>query len=422
MNRHSHAPSSILDILQAIADGRSDPDREIAAAFDRIAATDGEIKAFTRVADRATVKAASGPLAGIAFAVKDIFDTRDMPTEHGSAIYRDHRPVADSAVVAMARAAGATVIGKATTTEFASMDPTVTRNPHNLGHTPGGSSAGSAAAVAAGMVPLACGSQTGGSVIRPASFCGVAGFKPSFRLLPTVGMKTFAYTLDTPGLFAASVADVAFAGEALARRPLAVDGRTEASGLTVGLYRSHIDNRLDPEMRAAWEEAARFLERAGARLVDVEEPAALAAARDAHGTIQGFEASLALADEYRTHRSLLGPKVAAILDEAAQVEPASYDDARRVARIGRKAASALFETADVLLAPSALGPAPESLESTGDPLMNKLWTLTGNPVVNVPGLAASNGLPLGLSIIARFGRDARALAVASALEALIRAA
>lgn len=422
MNRHPQAPSSVLGILQAIADGKSDPDREIAAAFDRIKSQEREIKAFAHLADEAAAKPATGPLAGIAFAVKDIFDTRDMPTEHGSAIYRGHRPMTDSAVVAMARAAGVTVVGKATTTEFASLDPTVTHNPHNLGHTPGGSSAGSAAAVAAGMVPLACGSQTGGSVIRPASFCGVAGFKPSFRLLPTVGMKTFSYTLDTPGLFAASVADVAFAGEALARRPLAVDGRTEVSGLTVGLYRSHIDDRLDAQMRAAWDEAARLLEQAGARVVEVEEPAALAAARDVHGTIQGYEASLALADEYRTHRQLLGPKVGAVLDEASEVEPAAYDEARRAARIGRKAASALFETADILLAPSALGPAPETLDSTGDPLMNKLWTLTGNPVVNVPGLAASSGLPLGLSIIARFGRDARALSVASTLETLIRAA
>lgn len=421
-NRHPIAATSLTDVVEAVASGRSSPAREIKAAEERIAAADGTIGAFLRTAPRESLVAASahrGPLAGVAIGVKDIYDTRDMATEHGSPIYRNHRPVTDAALVSMARLAGAAIIGKTTTTEFASLDPTPTRNPRNLEHTPGGSSSGSAAAVAAGMVPLAFGSQTGGSVIRPASFCGVAGFKPSFRLLPTVGMKTFSYTLDTAGLFAATAMDLALAAQLITGRELASARLTDAAGLTIGFYRSTVDIEVEPAMIEAVAEAARLLERAGARLMEIDEPAALASARDWHGAIQGFEAVMALSDEFHHHRSELGPMVRAVLEQAATLEPSTYDEARRAARIARKAASSLFESADVLLAPSALGAAPVTLASTGDAQMNKLWTLTGNPVVSVPGLATAEGLPLGVSVIARFGRDDRALAVAGLLQDLL---
>ncbi|TFF17705.1 amidase [Jiella endophytica] len=422
LDRHPIAAASLRDIVAAVSSGRSTPEREIAAAKERVAAADGEIGAFLRLAPEASLaaaSAASGPLAGVTIGVKDIYDTRDMATEHGSPVYRGYRPVADAALVSMARLAGAAILGKTTTTEFASLDPTPTRNPRNLSHTPGGSSSGSAAAVAAGMVPLAFGSQTGGSVIRPASFCGVAGYKPSFRLLPTVGMKTFSYTLDTAGLFAATAGDLAVAAKAITGRDLAAPVPADAAGLTVGLYRSSVDFEVRPEMLAAVEEAARLMEGAGARIVELEEPAALAEARASHGIVQGFEAVMALSDEYRNHHDEIGPMVAAILDDAARLEPAAYDAARRAARVGRKAASALFESVDVILAPSALGAAPVTLASTGDAMMNKLWTLTGNPVVNVPGFAGEEGLPLGVSVIARFGRDARALAIAALLQNLV---
>ncbi|MBO0905702.1 amidase [Jiella sonneratiae] len=425
-DRHDVPAPRLATIVAAVAQGRSNPAAEIAAARARVAAGDAAIGAFLRLAPEeslAAAGAATGPLAGVAVGVKDIYDTRDMATEHGSPVYRDHRPVADASLVSMARLAGAAILGKTTTTEFASLDPTPTRNPRNLAHTPGGSSSGSAAAVAAGMVPLAFGSQTGGSVIRPASFCGVAAFKPSFRLLPTIGMKTFSYTLDTAGLFAATVADLAFAASAITGRDLSGERvrDDDASGLTVGVYRSAVDDAVEPMMHDAVAEAARLLEASGARLVTVEEPGALAEARDAHGTVQGYEAVLDLSDEFRNHRQRLGPKLGAILDQGATIAPAAYDEARRAARIGRKAASALFETVDVLIAPSALGPAPLTLESTGDALMNKLWTLTGNPVVNVAGIASAAGLPLGVSVVARFGRDALALSVATRLERLIDA-
>ncbi|MCB8836539.1 amidase [Aurantimonas sp. VKM B-3413] len=412
-------PVSLAARLADLDSGRIGVEASLRESLERIEAVDGDLAAFVSRAPEESLAAAhsaSGPLAGIAFGVKDIFDTADMPTEHGSPIYRGSRPRADAALVAMARTKGACIIGKTATTEFASMDPAATRNPHDPAHTPGGSSSGSAAAVAAGMVPAACGSQTGGSVIRPASFCGVAGYKPSFRLLPTVGMKTFAWSLDTAGLFAASVADVALLAELLTGRPLKVPPLSGAGGISIGLYRSGKDGDLDPQMQAAWDQAAATFEAAGARLVEIEEPAALVAAREAHGTVQGFEAAHALLDERSRHRGAMGPKILATLDAGAAILPAEYDAARRIARIGRKAATALFEEVDALLVPSAVGPAPKGHAFTGDPVMNKLWTLTGNPVVNVPGLLAQGGLPLGVSIVTRFGRDAEALAIGDLLE------
>ncbi len=209
------------------------------------------------------------PLRGLPVALKDIFDTADMPTEYGSPIYAGYRPKTDASLVALIRRAGGTLIGKTVTTEFAHLDPGKTRNPHNLAHTPGGSSSGSAAGVAAGFFPIATGSQTGGSVIRPASFCGVAGFKPSYRLLPTVGMKCVSWHLDTAGLFAASVADVAFAAAAISDRDLRVDGRTPSSP-RIGVLREQPWPAASDDMTAALDSAARAASAANARVRDIK--------------------------------------------------------------------------------------------------------------------------------------------------------
>ncbi|KQT50919.1 amidase [Aureimonas sp. Leaf454] len=406
--------------LAAIESGALGIDACLAERNRRINALDGDIRAFVRRAPAETAAAAvaaRGPLAGIALGVKDIFDTADMDSEYGSAIYRGHRPRADAAVVALARAKGAFIAGKTATTEFAHMTPTATRNPRDLAHTPGGSSSGSAAAVAAGMVDGAFGSQTAGSVIRPAAFCGIAGYKPSFRLLPVVGLKTFAWSLDTAGLFAAGVADVALLAELLTGRALAVPA-TDMARLRIGIYRSAIDDRLDPAMASAIAQAASRLERAGARLLDTAEPAVLTNARLAQPLIQAYESAQALAHERLAERDRLTALLRQALDEGAAIAPDRYDEARRAARQGRRAATALFDDVDILIAPSALGAAPASLETTGDPAMNRLWTLTGNPCVNVPGFVDASGMPLGISVIARFGRDALALAAAHHLERL----
>ncbi|KQT52815.1 MULTISPECIES: amidase [unclassified Aureimonas] len=408
--------------LSAIETGALSASASIAEFAERVDAADGDIRAFVRRAPAETLEAArhaAGPLAGIPLGIKDIYDTADMATEHGSPIYAGHRPRADATLVAIAREKGAFIAGKTATTEFAYLTPAKTRNPRDLAHTPGGSSSGSAAAVASGMVAGAFGSQTAGSIIRPAAFCGVAGYKPSFRLLPTVGMKSFAWSLDTAGLFAPTVSDVALLAALLTGRALDVEP-VEARDLRIGIYRSGADDALSPEMAEAVSRAGRLMERAGASLIDVAETETLAAARLAQPLIQSYEGAQSLAHERLIEGARLSESLRQALAEGAALSPERYDEARRAARQGRKAATALFEEVDALIAPSALGAAPASLATTGDPAMNRLWTVTGNPCVNVPGFQDEDGLPLGITLVTRFGRDRAALSIADLLERLQR--
>ena len=410
---------SLLDLLRRIDAGDLSPEASLRLCREAAGAGDGEIGAFVEL-DPAARAAAGGPLRGIAVGVKDIIDTAELPTEYGSPIYAGWRPKADAAVVSAVKRAGATILGKTATTPFAFLDPAPTRNPRNLRHTPGGSSAGSAAAVAAGFVPLSLGTQTGGSVIRPASYCGVVGIKPSFRLLPTVGVKAFAPALDTVGLFAATVPDAAFALAALTGRPeLRLDG-ANAAAPRFGVVAQDFAGDPEPASAAALDGAVRLVEKAGATVRPVPLPAVLADAFRIHGTLQDFEARQALAWEHDHHRSALPPRLSALLAEAGGITPQSYDDARRTAHRARTALKAVFGEADALLTFSAPGAAPETLRSTGDSRFNRLWTLMGSPCVNVPGLQGSSNLPVGIQVIAPFGRDDAALAAASFVETALR--
>ncbi len=411
---------SLTEITADLKAGRLSTTEGLDHSFDAIDRHEAAIGAFEAIADRGAVAAGkSGPLSGIAIGVKDIFDTADLPTTYGSPIYHDHRPRADAAIVAMARNAGATIIGKTVTAEFAFFHPGKTRNPHSLEHSPGGSSSGSAAAVAAGMIPVAIGTQTGGSIIRPASFCGVVGYKPSFRLMPVTGMKPFSWSLDTAGLFAATVADVGLFAELLTGRPLRVEAGNRRP-LRIGFYRTSVWEEANPEMRDAVGSAALTAQQAGATVVEVAEPQILADARDIHTTIQDFEGALALSGELHLYRSQLSEKLVETLESGRLIDPAGYDAARSIARRARKTATALFEDIDVLLTPSAPGIAPEGHDTTGEPTFNKLWTLTGNPCLNVPATANVSGLPLGVQIVGRFGRDQQAIQAASWLETVLR--
>jgi Asp-tRNA(Asn)/Glu-tRNA(Gln) amidotransferase A subunit family amidase len=415
---------SVISILADIRAGKSTAREAVEASLDAIAACEPDVLAFERTADRAALlrqaETATGPLAGIAIGVKDIFDTFDMETQYGTRIYAGNQPKSDAAIVAMARRAGGAIVGKTVSTEFAYFTPGKTRNPHDPTHTPGGSSSGSAAAVAAGMIPAAIGTQTGGSIIRPASFCGVAGYKPSFRLLPATGMKTFSWSLDTVGLFAASVADVAAFAAALTGRPLEAEPVDPAS-LRIGIYRSAIWNDASEDMRAAVQTIAALAADAGATVMDVTEPDLLAAAREAHATIQNYEAGLALAGDLALNENRMSAKLRETLLEGTAIAPSEYDAARRIARHARHAATELFSDVDILIKPSAPGAAPKGLETTGVPTFNKLWSLAGNPCVNVPGIADAHGLPLGVQIVARFGQDQKMLSVATWLQSLLRA-
>lgn len=412
---------SLLDLCARIDAGRLTPEGAVGLVREAIASREPEIGALVCV-DPAPAIPATGPLAGIAVGIKDIIDTADLPTRMGSEIYDGWRPRADAPVVARLKALGAVPLAKTTTTPFAFLDPTATRNPHNPGHTPGGSSAGSAAAVAAGMLPLALGTQTGGSIIRPAAFCGVVGVKPSFRLLPTVGVKCYSWALDTLGLFAGSVADAAHALALLADRP-AIARVEEAGAPRIGILRQEFCAAPEPEAEAALALAARAAEGAGATVRELTLPAAFGEAFAAHGTIQDYEARQALAWEYVAHRDALPPRLRAALDAAQEVETASYDAARRTAHHARRGLKDVFSENgfDVLLTYAAPGAAPAGLDHTGDSRFNRLWTLMGVPCVTLPVDRTPAGLPVGVQVIARFGDDGRALAAAGLIERALRA-
>jgi Asp-tRNA(Asn)/Glu-tRNA(Gln) amidotransferase A subunit family amidase len=405
---------SLAELQRRIDSGDLSAETAIAQSVAAIDAHERTIGAF--VCRTENPRAASeGPLRGIAVGIKDIIDTSDLPTEMGSQIYRGWRPRADASVVMMLKQAGATIIGKTTTTAFAANDPTATLNPHNHGHTPGGSSSGSAAAVAAGMIPLALGTQTGGSVIRPASFCGVAAIKPSFNLLPRVGVKCFSWTLDTVGLFAAGVEDIASALAAITNRPeLLLDAavRTPRIGVVMQDFAGAPEAASEQALRLAHVAA----ERAGASVRTLALPEIVAEAWRIHTTVQQFEAHQAFAWEYRANYAAMPPLLRERLDDSRDISPAAYDGARAVANRARRTLAEVFDDVDVLLTFSAPGAAPKGLASTGDTRFNKLWTLMGVPCVNVPADVADGGLPVGVQVIARFGNDAGALNAARFVE------
>jgi len=260
-------------------------------------------------------------------------------------------------------------------------------------------------------VPIATGSQTAGSVIRPAAYCGVAGFKPSYKLLPIIGVKCYACSLDTVGLYGAGVADVAFATAAMSRRDLRVD-RAAPAAPRVALMRTHIWAEASADMQNAVDTTARALEAAGASVKEVALPPLLEDAWRAHKVIILHEAARSYAFEYDNKRDLLGPKTVAMLDEAATVSVDAYDDARRIAKRARLALADLMGDYDVILTPAAPGAAPHGIGATGQAIFNLLWTLMGTPCVNVPGLSDASGMPLGMQIVGRFGRDRAALEAA----------
>jgi Asp-tRNA(Asn)/Glu-tRNA(Gln) amidotransferase A subunit family amidase len=409
---------SLVDLKRRIDKGEISPDAALAQSVAAIEAQEKAIGAFAFRADKLRAQQ-EGPLRGIAVGIKDIIDTADLPTEMGAAIYKGYRPRADASIVMLLKQAGATIAGKTTTTAFAANDPTATVNPHNHAHTPGGSSSGSAAAVAAGMLPLAVGTQTGGSVIRPASFCGVAAIKPSYRLLPTVGVKCFSWSLDTVGLFGAGVEDVAVGLSAITNRPELLVPAAKAP--KIGVVTQDFAGPADKEGNDALRVAAAAAEKAGASVTELKLPALLADAWRIHTIVQQYEAHQAFAWEYQKNYDAMPPLLRKRLDESRDIPAADYDEARSVAEKARVVLCDMFGEIDVILALSAPGAAPKGLDWTGDPRFNRLWTLMGTPCVNVPAYVAEGNLPVGVQVIADYGDDAKALAAARFLEAALKA-
>jgi Asp-tRNA(Asn)/Glu-tRNA(Gln) amidotransferase A subunit family amidase len=424
------------DAARLIRDGVIGAEQLVAACLERITETDADVQAWTFLdADHALAQARAadawrlegrptGPLHGVPVGLKDIIDTADMPTENGSVLHAGRTPSRDATVVTMLRAAGAVIMGKTVTTEFATRHPGKTRNPHNSAHTPGGSSSGSAAAVAAGMVPLALGSQTGGSTIRPAAYCGVYGFKPTHGLIPRPGMFMLSRTLDHVGLFARTVEDLALLATQVAgyderdpdTRPRArlpfVEVAAEEPPLPpmFAFVKTPHWDRVEEETKAAF---AELVEHLGDRVEELELFPSAVAAWDWHEAIMGAELAMNLQREWEHGRDQLSPALRGRIEKGLRVSALDYQ--RALARIRPLNASflELFEQRyDAILTPAALGAAPKGLESTGDPVFCALWTLCGMPAVSLPLLQASNGLPLGVQIVGPRDGDARLLRTA----------
>ncbi|MEI4232980.1 amidase [Roseovarius sp. D22-M7] len=362
---------------------------------------------------------AIGPLHGLPVALKDIIDTAQIPTENGCALDRGRVPIRDAAVVDRLKAAGAIIMGKTVTTELAFMQAGATRNPHNAGHSPGGSSSGSAAAVADGMVPLAVGTQTGGSVIRPASYCGVTGYKPSFGAIPRTGVLMQSPTLDTLGVFARTPADAALLAQVLYGHDAddaATAPRPTPKLLEIATSKPPIKpvfafvkppgwDDADPQLHAAFDE---LYEALGDQVFEVPLPAAFAEAAEIRERINLAEMARYY---YRYSKQIetLGPRTREALEKGNAVLARDYLAALDWPKVLYAGLTELFDRCDAVLCPAATGPAPEGLDFTGDSIFNGLWTLTGVPTVTIPAFTAENGLPMGVQMVAARENDARLL-------------
>ncbi len=382
------------------------------ACLDRIAAREPVIHAFA-FHDAVAVRAATprpGRLHGIPVGIKDVLDTADMPSSYGSPIWDGWRPRADSAPVSWTRATGGVVIGKTVTTEFATRKPGPTANPANPRHTPGGSSSGSAAGVADGMFPVAFGTQTAGSIIRPAAYCGVVGYKPSFGMISRNGMKIMSDSLDTVGVIARSVADCAFFAGAVSGRDLGDPDMHPGHAPRIGICRSPSWDLAAPETEALLARVEAALARAGAAVETRELPPAFGALKSAHPIVMNAESARALGWELATHPDRLSDGLRERLTFGLDQTEAALADAYDVFETTRRALPDAIAGLDALVTPSAPGEAPAGLEWTGDPGFNFIWTSLGVPCVTVPAGAGPRGLPLGIQIVGRRGEDTSVLA------------
>ena len=400
--------------------------REVDAAVQAWAFLDPEhALAQARAADELRMSGQpTGPLHGVPLGLKDIIDTADMPTENGSVLHAGRTPSRDASVASLLRAAGAVIMGKTVTTEFATRTPGKTRNPHNPAYTPGGSSSGSAAAVAAGMVPLALGSQTTGSTIRPASYCGVYGFKPTHGLIPRHGMFQLSRTLDHVGLFARAIEDVALLLETLAAyddrdgdsRPRArVPYRDVAAAEPplppmFGFVKTSLWDRVDADAREAFGELVASL---GDRVEEVVLAVPTDEVLELQRAIGGAEIAINLRREWDKGREKLSPALQARIEHGRQVRAVDYLVALSQIPQLNDSLTELFEQRyDAILTPAAFGTAPAGLESTGDPAFCALWTLCGVPALSVPLMQGANDLPLGVQLVGARHRDGQLLRTA----------
>ena len=411
---------SAAEAARAIAAGKLTSQRLVQACLDRVAARDDVVRAWSALdADGALAQAracdrgpARGPLHGVPFGVKDVLATADLPTAMGSPIYAGYRTRGDAACVGLLRAAGAIVLGKTVTCEFAGVAPGATTNPLDPARTPGGSSSGSAAAVADGMVPVAFGTQTGGSILRPASFCGLVGYKPTYGTINREGLKFAAESLDTIGTISRTVEDAALVGDVLVgrvpRAPLAL-----ARPPRLGLCRTYLwEARASAETRACLEAGVERARRAGASVVDIDLPPGFERLTPTREIVNDVERARSLAWEWAHARDQLSTRLRGTIERGLAVDDDVYRDALGYAEQARRDIAAPFASVDALLAPCVNGEAPRGLGDAGDPAFQGLWTLLQLPTLTIPAHRGPNGMPVGIQIIAPHGADKTLFAVA----------
>jgi Asp-tRNA(Asn)/Glu-tRNA(Gln) amidotransferase A subunit family amidase len=411
---------SATEIAGRIAAREITAEAVVSDCLARIAAREPVVHAFAHVdAELALQQAraldrgpARGALHGVPIGIKDVIDTADQPTQMGSPIYHGNRPACDAACVALLRAAGAVILGKTVTCEFAGMTAGPTTNPHDPARTPGGSSSGSGAAVADFMLAAALGTQTGGSVLRPAAYCGVIGYKPTFGAFNRAGLKFAAESLDTIGLIARTIDDVALITSALlggqpgGPAPLGAPPR-------IGLCRTPLWDTAEPETRHAVEDAAARLAQAGATLREVVLPEDFAGLKTAaRETINNYERSKSMAAEWASHRDQISPKLRRCIELGMDMPHTEYLNAIRLGESCRARLPAVFEGLDLLLAPCVKGEAPVGLDSTGDPGFQAIWTILHVPTMSLPTHRGPNGLPVGIQLVGPRYHDQRLFACA----------
>jgi amidase len=404
---------TFLDWQRASRDERERALEPLAA---RIRELDAPIHAWVQVAPEK--KIGSGALDSIPFGVKDIIETKGLATEYGSPIYKGRIGTDDAAIVRDLRGRGGVVMGKTHTTSFAFRTPAPTRNPRDLAHTPGGSSSGSAAAVAAGMIPFALGTQTGGSMLRPASYCGVTGFKPTYGLLPLDGVLPFAKSLDTLGFFTHTAADMTALWEAMGHATIIAGLRVEVGGSEqFSIAVADPLPKVEPPMAATFTKTVARLRAAGVRLVPIDIIKMLDELIAANHTIMYYEGARFHEQRYKEYGERL-EHMAALVREGLQIPAETYDETRRGVDRWRVRVAEIYKATPVILVPAATGAAPLGLQSTGDSSMNAPWTTLGVPAMTIP-MPVAAGLPLGLQLTAAHGQEARLLRTAARIESLL---
>jgi amidase len=406
-------------IAGMIAAGETSAEAVVEACLARIAEREPQVHAWAFIdpaqaleeARRLDRSQTRGPLHGVPIAVKDIIDTCDMPTGMGSPIFAGFRPRADAACVALVRNAGAVILGKTVTAEFASSAPGVTVNPHNHRHTPGGSSSGSAAAVADHMTPVAFGTQTGGSVLRPSAYCGIVGYRPTFGTFNLAGVKPAAQSLDTLGLHARSLDDIELVAAVLVgRQPEALAMPTAPPA--IGVCRTPLWRHALPETVAAVEDAAERLAAAGSTAADVELPEEFDRLDTVRMQIQAYERSRATTWEWTHHKELLGDLLRDEIERGLSVSFEAYTTAMQQAETFRRLIDEAISPYDLILAPCSDGAAPEGIASTGNARFQGFWTILRLPAVTLPTHSASNALPVGIQLIGHRFADRKLLGLA----------